>query len=61
MATVVEVTGKGNTVIGMAGIGSRKDIRNAVEAASQAGSWSSTTITVLSALLSCERTSMHGA
>lgn len=37
------VTGKGNTVIGMAGIGSRKDIRNAVEAASKAGSWSSAT------------------
>lgn len=37
------VTGKGNAVIGMAGIGNRKDIRNAVEAASKAGSWSSAT------------------
>ncbi len=37
------MTGKGNAVIGMAGIGDCKDIRNAVEAASKAGSWSSAT------------------
>ncbi|WP_024897459.1 MULTISPECIES: aldehyde dehydrogenase family protein [Brucella] len=37
------VTGKGGVVIGQAGIGNRKDIRNAVEAASKAGSWGAAT------------------
>ncbi|PQZ27263.1 aldehyde dehydrogenase [Ochrobactrum vermis] len=37
------VTGKGGAVIGQAGIGNRKDIRNAVEAAAKASSWSSAT------------------
>ncbi|MND94571.1 Aldehyde dehydrogenase PuuC [compost metagenome] len=37
------VTGKGGSVIGQAGIGNRKDIRNAVEAASKAGSWGAAT------------------
>ncbi len=37
------VTGKSNAVIGQAGIGNRKDIRNAVEAASKASSWSAAT------------------
>ncbi|WP_164844635.1 aldehyde dehydrogenase family protein [Brucella pituitosa] len=37
------VTGKGDSVIGQAGIGNRKDIRNAVEAASKAGSWGAAT------------------
>lgn len=37
------VTGKGGVVIGQAGIGNRKDIRNAVEAASKAGSWCAAT------------------
>jgi len=37
------VTGKGGAVIGQAGIGNRKDIRNAVEAATKAGSWGTAT------------------
>ncbi|MGC0052769.1 aldehyde dehydrogenase family protein [Brucella pituitosa] len=37
------VTGKGGSVIGQAGLGNRKDIRNAVEAASKAGSWGAAT------------------
>lgn len=37
------VTGKGGSVIGQAGISNRKDIRNAVEAASKAGSWGAAT------------------
>jgi len=37
------VTGKGGAVIGQAGIGNRKDIRNAVEAATKAGSWGAAT------------------
>lgn len=37
------VTGKGGSVIGQAGIGNRSDIRNAVEAASKAGSWGAAT------------------
>ncbi|GGB04401.1 NADP-dependent aldehyde dehydrogenase [Brucella endophytica] len=37
------VIGKGGVVIGEAGIGSRKDIRNAVEAAMKAGAWSGAT------------------
>ncbi|WP_455296955.1 aldehyde dehydrogenase family protein [Brucella pituitosa] len=37
------VTGKGGSVIGQTGIGNRKDIRNAVEAASKAGSWGAAT------------------
>jgi aldehyde dehydrogenase (NAD+) len=37
------VTGKGGAVIGQAGIGNRKDIRNAVEAAAKASSWGSAT------------------
>jgi aldehyde dehydrogenase (NAD+) len=37
------VTGKGNAIIGQAAISSRKDIRNAVEAAAKAGSWSGAT------------------
>ena len=37
------VIGKGGAVIGQAGIGNRKDIRNAVEAASKASSWSAAT------------------
>ncbi|OYR09014.1 aldehyde dehydrogenase family protein [Brucella grignonensis] len=37
------VTGKDGSVIGQAGIGNRKDIRNAVEAASKAGSWGAAT------------------
>ncbi|RRY07070.1 aldehyde dehydrogenase family protein [Brucella anthropi] len=37
------VTGKGGSVIGQAGIGNRKDIRNAVEVASKAGSWGAAT------------------
>ena len=37
------VIGKGSAVIGRAGIGNRKDIRNAVEAAAKASSWSSAT------------------
>jgi aldehyde dehydrogenase (NAD+) len=37
------VTGKGGQVIGQAGIGNRKDIRNAVEAAAKAGSWGGAT------------------
>jgi aldehyde dehydrogenase (NAD+) len=37
------VTGKGGSVIGQAGVGNRKDIRNAVEAASKAGSWGAAT------------------
>lgn len=37
------VTGKGNAIIGLAGIGSRKDIRNAVEAASKATGWGTAT------------------
>ncbi len=37
------VTGKGGAVMGQAGIGNRKDIRNAVEAASKASSWSAAT------------------
>jgi aldehyde dehydrogenase (NAD+) len=41
--TSYSVTGKGGRIIGQAGIGSRKDIRNAVEAAAKAGSWSGVT------------------
>lgn len=41
--TSYSVTGKGGKIIGQAGIGSRKDIRNAVEAAAKAGSWSGVT------------------
>lgn len=37
------VIGKGGAVIGQAGIGNRKDIRNAVEAATKAGSWGAAT------------------
>ncbi len=37
------VTGKGGLVIGEAGIGNRKDIRNAVEAAAKAGGWGGAT------------------
>jgi aldehyde dehydrogenase (NAD+) len=37
------VIGKGSAVIGQAGIGNRKDIRNAVEAAAKASGWSSAT------------------
>ncbi|KAB2716242.1 aldehyde dehydrogenase family protein [Brucella intermedia] len=37
------VIGKGDAVIGQAGIGNRKDIRNAVEAATKAGSWGAAT------------------
>lgn len=37
------VVGKGGQVIGQAGIGNRKDIRNAVEAAAKAGSWGGAT------------------
>ncbi|MBA8853571.1 aldehyde dehydrogenase (NAD+) [Ochrobactrum intermedium] len=37
------VTGKGGAVMGQAGIGNRKDIRNAVEAATKAGSWGAAT------------------
>ncbi|WP_273793013.1 aldehyde dehydrogenase family protein [Brucella anthropi] len=37
------VKGKGGAVIGQAGIGNRKDIRNAVEAANKAGSWGAAT------------------
>ncbi|OBZ94971.1 aldehyde dehydrogenase [Pararhizobium polonicum] len=37
------VIGKGGAVIGEAGIGSRKDIRNAVEAAAKASSWGGAT------------------
>lgn len=37
------VYGKGNAAIGEAGLGSRKDIRNAVEAAAKAGSWGGVT------------------
>ncbi|MFO1033852.1 MAG: aldehyde dehydrogenase family protein [Hyphomicrobiales bacterium] len=36
------VTGKDGKVIGQAGLGNRKDVRNAVEAALKAGGWSST-------------------
>lgn len=38
------VIGKGGAVIGQAGIGNRKDIRNAVEAATKAGSWGAATV-----------------
>ena len=37
------VIGKGGQVIGQAGLGNRKDIRNAVEAAAKAGSWGGAT------------------
>lgn len=37
------ITGKSGAVIGQASIGNRKDIRNAVEAAAKASSWSSAT------------------
>ena len=37
------IIGKGGAVIGQAGIGNRKDIRNAVEAASKASSWGAAT------------------
>ena len=37
------VLGKGGQVIGQAGLGNRKDIRNAVEAAAKAGSWGGAT------------------
>ena len=37
------VMGKGGQVIGQAGLGNRKDIRNAVEAAAKAGSWGGAT------------------
>lgn len=37
------VIGKGGQVIGQAGLGNRKDIRNAVEAAARAGSWGGAT------------------
>ncbi|MGN8023939.1 aldehyde dehydrogenase family protein [Phyllobacterium sp. 22229] len=37
------VVGKGGQVVGQAGIGNRKDIRNAVEAAAKAGSWGGVT------------------
>jgi len=40
---VYSVHGKGGAVIGEAGIGNRKDIRNAVEAASKASGWSGVT------------------
>lgn len=40
---VYSVLGKGGAVIGEAGIGNRKDIRNAVEAASKASGWSGVT------------------
>jgi aldehyde dehydrogenase (NAD+) len=35
--------GKGGRIIGQAGLGNRKDIRNAVEAAAKAGGWSGVT------------------
>jgi len=38
-----DVLGKGEAVIGQAPLGNRKDIRNAVEAAAKAGSWSGVT------------------
>ncbi|MGB3418063.1 MAG: aldehyde dehydrogenase family protein [Mesorhizobium sp.] len=37
------VVGKGGRIIGQAGLGNRKDIRNAVEAAAKAGGWSGVT------------------
>ncbi|MGH7004527.1 MAG: aldehyde dehydrogenase family protein, partial [Alphaproteobacteria bacterium] len=37
------VAGRGGQIIGQAGIGNRKDIRNAVEAAAKAGSWGGAT------------------
>ena len=37
------VTGKGGTIVGQAGLGNRKDIRNAVEAAAKAGGWGGVT------------------
>ncbi|TXR46397.1 aldehyde dehydrogenase family protein [Phyllobacterium endophyticum] len=37
------VTGKNGQIIGHAGLGNRKDIRNAVEAASRAGAWGGAT------------------
>lgn len=37
------VLGKGGQIVGHAGIGNRKDIRNAVEAATKAGGWGSAT------------------
>jgi hypothetical protein len=37
------IIGKGGAVIGQAGIGNRKDIRNAVEEASKASSWGAAT------------------
>jgi len=40
---VYSVAGKGGVLIGQAGIGNRKDIRNAVEAASKAGGWGGAT------------------
>lgn len=40
---VYAVTGKGGAVIGEAGIGNRKDIRNAVEAATKATGWAGAT------------------
>ncbi|MAS13722.1 MAG: aldehyde dehydrogenase [Nitratireductor sp.] len=40
---VYSVAGKGGVLIGQAGIGNRKDIRNAVEAAAKAGGWGGAT------------------
>lgn len=40
---VYSVAGKGGALIGQAGIGNRKDIRNAVEAAAKAGGWGGAT------------------
>jgi aldehyde dehydrogenase (NAD+) len=40
---VYAVTGKGGKPVGLAGLGNRKDIRNAVEAAHKAGGWGKAT------------------
>ncbi|EIM71753.1 aldehyde dehydrogenase [Nitratireductor aquibiodomus RA22] len=40
---VYSVAGKGGVLVGQAGIGNRKDIRNAVEAAAKAGGWGGAT------------------